>query len=431
MARVLADELGCELFEVACEDDEGDPVNGERRLRAFLAAQSFFAQRRALIAFDEAEDVFNDGHSLFGRRSTAQNRKAWINRMLEDNAVPTLWLTNCVEGLEPAFVRRFDLVFELPIPPKSQREIILRAACGDLLDARAISRIAETETLAPAIVTRAASIVHSIRDELGEAGAAAFEQLLSNTLQAQGHDALLKHDAAQPPLIYDPSLINADTDLSSIARGLANARTGRMCIYGPPGTGKTAYARWLAAQLDMPLLIKRASDLMSKWVGGNEKNIARAFWQAEQEKAILLIDEVDSFLRDRRGAHAGWETSMVNEMLTQMESFSGVLIATTNLMDGLDQAALRRFDIKLKFDFMRPDQACELFQRNCAELSLTPPPQPLLPRIMRMNKLTPGDFAAVIRQHRFRPVETPAALVEALEAECALKEQRTAPMGFL
>lgn len=119
LVRALADELGSELFEVSSEDTDGDPVNGERRLRAFRAAQSFFAQRQALITFDEVEDVFNDGDSFFGRKSTAQVRKAWINRMLEENPVPTLWLSNSINGLDPAFIRRFDMVFELPVPPKN------------------------------------------------------------------------------------------------------------------------------------------------------------------------------------------------------------------------------------------------------------------------------------------------------------------------
>ena len=113
LARTLAADLACELFEVAGEDTDGDAVDGKRRLRAFRTAQSFFAKRRALIAFDEAEDVFNDGHGLFGRKSTAQTRKSWINRMLEENAVPTIWLSNTIDGLDPAFIRRFDMVFEL------------------------------------------------------------------------------------------------------------------------------------------------------------------------------------------------------------------------------------------------------------------------------------------------------------------------------
>jgi len=99
LAKVLAKELKCELFEVASEDGDGDAVDGQKRLRAFRAAQSFFAQRRALILFDEVEDVFNDGDRFIGRKSTAQTRKGWINRMLEENPVPTLWLSNDIQPI--------------------------------------------------------------------------------------------------------------------------------------------------------------------------------------------------------------------------------------------------------------------------------------------------------------------------------------------
>lgn len=432
LARALAEELDCELFEVASEDADGDPVNGERRLRAFRAAQSFFAQRQALIAFDEVEDVFNDGDSFFGRKSTAQVRKAWINRMLEENPVPALWLSNSIRCLDPAFIRRFDMVFELPVPPKRQRERILQENCGDLLDPGSISRIAEAETLAPAVVTKASSVVRSIRAELGPTGTkAAFELLISNTLEAQGYRPVIQQDPCRLPEIYDPIFIHADADLNRVAAGIVKVRAGRVCLYGPPGTGKTAFGRWLAQQLDVPLSVKRASDLMSPYVGENEQNIARAFRQATQDGALLLIDEVDSFLQDRRGAQRGWEVSLVNEMLTQMESFPGVFIASTNLMAGLDQAALRRFDLKVKFDFLRSEQAWELLRRHCAALSLPAPQPDLLPRVMRLGQLTPGDFSAVLRQHRFRPIESPGMLVSALEAECAVKEGGKAAIGFM
>ncbi len=432
LVRALAEELECELFEVASEDADGDAVNGERRLRAFRAAQSFFAQRRALIAFDEVEDVFNDGDSFFGRKSTAQVRKAWINRMLEENPVPTLWLSNSISCLDPAFVRRFDMVFELPVPPKNQRERILQANCGDLLDASRISRIAEVENLAPAVVAKASAVVRTIRNELGQDGTRlAFERLISNTLEAQGHRPLVPHDPSRLPECYDPVFIHADTDLNRVAAGIVKARSGRLCLYGPPGTGKTAYGRWLAQEMDVPLVVKRASDLMSPYVGENEQNIARAFRLALQDGALLMIDEVDSFLQDRRGAQRGWEVSLVNEMLTQMESFPGVFIASTNLMTGLDQAALRRFDLKVKFDYLRPEQAWELLRRHCAVLKFPAPQPELLPKIIRLGQLTPGDFAAVLRQHRFRPVESPAMLVSALEAECAVKEGVKAAIGFV
>lgn len=432
LAKVLAKDIGCELFEVASEDANSDPVTGDLRLRAFRAAQSFLAQRRAFILFDEVEDVFNDGDSVFGRKSTAQTRKAWINRTLEENSLPTLWLSNSIDGLDPAFIRRFDMVFELPVPPKKQRERIIAKACSDMLDAASVARIAESESLAPAVVTTAASVVRTIRDELGDAGTAqAIELLIGSTLKAQGHASIRRVEPNRLPEIYDPVFIHADTDLTQVATGLVQSKSGRLCLYGPPGTGKTAFGRWLAEQLGVPLVVKRASDLMSMWVGENEKNIARAFKQAEQEGALLLIDEVDSFLQDRRGSHSSWEVTLVNEMLTQMESFSGVFIASTNLMEGLDQAALRRFDLKVKFDFLKPAQACELLRRHCVQLSISVPQAEHEARLQRLSKLTPGDFAAVARQNRFRPITSASALVTALEAECAVKEGSRAGIGFL
>ena len=431
LARTLARHLGCELFEVASEDEDGDPIHSTTRLRAFRAAQSFFAQRQALLVFDEAEDVFNDGADLFGAKSTAQLHKAWINRTLEDNPVPTLWLSNS-GALDAAFIRRFDMVFELPVPPRQQRLHIVQQHCQDLLEAPAMARLSEAPQLAPAVVARAAQVVRSIHGTLdGSARGQALERLVNNTLQAQGHAPIRRHDPARLPELYDPNFLNADSDLSAIAQGIAHNRSARLCLYGPPGTGKTAYGRWLAQTLEMPLLVKRASDLQSKWVGECEKNMARAFHEAEQEGALLLIDEVDSFLQDRRDAQRSWEVSQVNEMLTQMEAFAGVFIASTNLMQGLDQAALRRFDLKVRLDYLRPPQAWALLQSHCAHLGLQAPSAGEQARLARLQQLTPGDFAAVLRQSRFKPLASAADWLAALESECALKEGSKQVIGFI
>ncbi|MDN8617286.1 AAA family ATPase [Variovorax ginsengisoli] len=433
LARLLAQEFECELFEVTSEDDDGDPVGGERRLRAFRAAQSFFSQRRSLILFDEVEDVFNDGDVILGRRGTVQSRKGWLNRMLEENKVPTLWLSNAIHTLDAAFIRRFDMVIELPVPPRAQRERILRHACGELLAPDALKRLADSESLAPAVVTRAAAVVHCIQGEILEGSSSeAIERLIEGTLEAQGHRTPKRAALDQLPPTYEPSLVNADTDLVAMASGLVRTRAGRICLYGPPGTGKTAYGRWLAERIGVPLMIKRASDLMSKWVGGSEKNIARAFRSAEEEGAVLLIDEVDSFLQDRRHARASWEVSQVNELLTQMECFGGVFIASTNLVRNLDQAALRRFDLKIKLDFLKPEQAARLLGLQCAALGLGTPTPAQLSRVTRLIQLTPGDFAAIARRSRFHPIASVDYLLVALEAECAMKEAGArSVLGFL
>ena len=432
LAKVLAQELDCQLFEVASEDNDGDPINGERRLSAYRAAQSFFTGQRSMILFDESEDVFNDGDIFSGRKSTAQTRKAWINKTLEENTVPTIWLSNSVRCLDPAFIRRFDMIVEISIPTKSQREQIIKGISADLLDTVSIARIARSEELAPAVVSKAVSVISTIQDQLGEEGTSkAIELLINSTLEAQGHAEILKHHPNRVPEIYDPSFINADFDLAQVAEGLKQSKSGRLCLYGVPGTGKTAYGRWLAEQLDVPLIVKRASDLISPWVGGSEQNVAQAFKQAEREGAVLLIDEVDSFLQDRRKSKNSWETTLVNEMLTQMESFSGIFIASTNLMDGLDQAVLRRFDLKVKFNFLEATQVSGLFKRYCIQMKLEKPQPSELTEVLRMRNLTPGDFATVIRQSRFRPILSCGALIAALQQECAMKEGAKPAMGFL
>ncbi len=145
---------------------------------------------------------------------------------------------------------------------------------------------------------------------------------------------------------------------------------------------------------------------------------------------MLLIDEVDSFLRDRRGAKASWEVTQVNEMLTQMEQFEGIFIASTNLMDGFDPAALRRFDMKLRFEPLRPAQALALLQAHCSAQGWALP-EHAAALLAPLHQLTPGDFAAALRQHRFAPLADAPALLKVLQAECALKENAGQRIGFV
>jgi transitional endoplasmic reticulum ATPase len=432
LSKVLAQEVGCELFEISTTDEEGDPIDGERRLRALKAGQCFFTGRKSIFLFDEVEDVFNDGHWFLGTKSTAQKHKGWMNQMLEENPVPTFWVSNSGDGIDPAFIRRFDMIVELPVPPIKQRERIIKQACNEFLDDKSVRYFASSDVLAPAVITRAASVLETIRDDLTEDKLVpAFELLINNTLETQGHKTLKQYDPNQLPETYNPNIINADIDLSEITDGLKNAQSGRLCLYGPPGTGKTAYGRWLSEQLDRPLLLKKGSDLISMWVGGTEKNIANAFKEAESEHAILMIDEVDSFLQDRRSAQHSWELTAVNEMLTQMESFSGVFIASTNLMDNLDQASLRRFDLKLKFGFLKQTQAWELLLNYCSVFGIDKPANDVAPDLACLHNLTPGDFAAIARQNRFKPIKSAGDFIVALTGECQVKDNVKSPMGFI
>ncbi len=434
LARSLAEAVNALLYEVSSEDRQGVSVSGNVRLNSFGAAQCFLRKSKAIVLFDEAEDVFgtNDGlFSLFQPPSAALERKAWINRLLETNPVPAIWLSNSASGLDPAFVRRFDVVFELPVPPLRRRAQIIEGLCADLIDKDMVARLAESEVLAPAVVARAVEVVRTVRNDLKKSDVpAAVELLISNTLEAQGHAPIHARALSSTGGLYDPRYTTADADLIEITEGLRRARQGRICLYGPPGTGKTAFGQWLAVQLEMPLETKRASDLMSKYVGDNEKNVARAFSGARRRRSILMIDEVDGFLQDRRRSSTSWGLSLVNEMLTQIEAFPGIFIGTTNLIDSLDQASLRRFDLKVHFDYLTQGQAGSLLESHCAGLGLTAPLAAEKQQLSMLQVLTPGDFATVARQSRMRPIGNTAAFISRLETECNLKEGFARRIGF-
>ena len=384
-----------------------------------------------LILFDEIEDVFPVALRALLRPSLPP--KAWINDLLETNPVPTLWVSNSIWQLDPALVRRFSLVVELPNPTRSVRRRMLdQALAASGVRPQWLERMAENAHLAPALIEQAGRRAASLAGEPAVALEQRLERMLGNTLEAMGLPRKGR-TASQGLTGYRLDCLNPDEDLTAIAEGLDKDPRGRLCLYGPPGTGKTAFAEHIARALDRPLLIKRASDLLSKWVGDTEQHIARMFGEAERETAVLLLDEADSFLRERSGSHYSWEVTQVNELLTQMEGFDGLFIAATNLIDTLDAASLRRFDLKVRFDYLRPEQTERLFVQVLAEQGVaTDLDAEFLDRLGQLDRLTPGDFSTVIRRLRITGEPwTPEGLLEGLRAEYRAKpESRQRPMGF-
>ncbi len=174
----------------------------------------------------------------------------------------------------------------------------------------------------------------------------------------------------------------------------------------------------------MEVLVKRASDLLGAHVGQSEQQIAAAFQEAQDKEQFLIFDEADSLLGDRRHAHQSWEVSQVNEMLTWMESHQLPFACTTNLMDRIDQASLRRFTFKVGFNHLTNAQicfACRYFFNIDAPAS-----------IKDLTNLTPGDFMVVQKKAKIlRLLDRPKELIKMLEVECSVKENTSTPIGFL
>jgi SpoVK/Ycf46/Vps4 family AAA+-type ATPase len=181
-------------------------------------------------------------------------------------------------------------------------------------------------------------------------------------------------------------------------------------------------------------MIRQASDIMSKYVGETEQNMAKMFEEAQTENAVLLLDEADSFLRNRRLAERNYEISEVNEMLQGMERFSGVFICTTNLFQELDEAALRRFTFKVQFKPLTGPQRERMFVAEALGGDAGLMTDEHRSRLAQLTSLAPGDFASVKRQtdvlgETFEPDE----FLSQLEAEHRVKPEvrQQRGMGFL
>ncbi len=225
---------------------------------------------------------------------------------------------------------------------------------------------------------------------------------------------------------YDISVLNVSIPAQEIVDMVMNAQYNevnggiRMLFYGLSGTGKTELARYIAEKLNKRILLKRASDILGMYVGDEEKNIKRAFEDAESSGDILLFDEADTFFADRSSAAHNWERSMVNEFLTQMEEFSGILICTTNLRQIMDPAMQRRFHILTEFKALRPEGIAKLLKSFFGTYTFD---DALISPLVRYSTVTPGDFGSLAGKIRFMPQDkiTPQLIIDEL---CKIQEEK-------
>ena len=342
-----------------------------------------------------------------------------MNRLVERAAAPTIWITNDVDRLGPAIIRRMSLALRFPKPSLSVRKTMVARIAKQRGLSLERNRPLGTRTNAcpPALIENAIRSAAHVRGSASDARA-----ILGSALRALGRRDVPTKSAS---IRFDPTLSSADVDLARLADQVArsSSRALSFCLSGPPGAGKSAYARHLAERLDLDVLEKRFSDLSSMWLGESEKTIAAAFEEAADLRAFLIIDEADSLLRDRLAAQHSWEITQVNEMLTQMERHPYPYRLHHQRAGTLGCGGGAAVSVQGAFSFNDPRIKSPKHSGSAFGAAA--------PRtVLKLSGLTPADFATVSRKASVLGEHDVRILTQWLETEAQAKPNAGQPIGF-
>ena len=430
LAKSIAKAVGLELFAINILDGDGEDDRGLRK-RSMFAVQNHPAVADQIILIDECDQLINSRPSYFFG-SNSGDQKAWLNEYIDTNNLKTIWITNSISNIDDSVIRRFNYILEFSDLSNIQREKILNTISSknscSFLNAEDIKLLAKSEKLTSGHFSIALETVRKLKVSDSKKKEY-FTNILTEHQNTLGQKPLRLKSINTNYCIRGLNIDQSPTSLIEHSKRILERIEQddsdinlNILLYGPPGTGKTEFVKYLAQELGKEILLKRASDLLSMYVGGSEKNIRQAFEEAEKEKKILFIDEADSLMSSRDGHNRTWETTQVNEILTCMENFRGILLCATNHIDNLDMAAQRRFLFKLKFDYLNKDGVVHFYDKFFSTSVNAKISDEQIINLGCIQGLTPSDFNNLRRKFEIFNPQNHEDIFNQLQLEVSYKK---------
>jgi transitional endoplasmic reticulum ATPase len=387
LARAVANESDAEFFLINGPEIMGSAYGeSEKKLREIFEAATKAAP--SILFIDEIDSIAPKRDQVHGeaeKRLVAQLLTLMDGLEARTNLV-VIAATNRPDAIDEALRRpgRFDREIIIGVPDESGRREVLAIhtrgmPLGNTVDLKELARTTYGFVGADlAALTREAAIeaVRRIMPKIDLASGNIAPEILEN-LRVTREDFLEALKRVQPsamrevmvqvPNVRWEDIGGLDEAQMRLKEGIelpmrspeAFHRLGirpakGFLLYGPPGTGKTLLAKAVAREANANFISIKASDLLSKWYGESEKQIARLFARARQvAPTIIFLDEIDSLAPARTGGAGGGAQAsdrVVNTLLAEMDGLeemqSVVVIGATNRPTFMDPALLRpgRFD---------------------------------------------------------------------------------------
>ena len=427
--------LGLPAYEIVRVNEN---TTMDRRASILACLNMTNPGKGAIILVDEADNILNTKLSWFARGETQD--KGWLNQLLEKPGARMIWVTNSIDNIEDSVLRRFAYSVYFKPFNRLQRIQLWENVLSQNKCKRFFSK-SDIDLMAKRFNVSAGVIDLSVKKAIETNPKSKRDFHSSITMALNAHLALLNsgNEPANKEIIeknysLDGLNINGDLDvmikqLEKFDQFLRESNHDKilnmnLLFYGPPGTGKSELARYIATHLDREIICKRVSDIQNMYVGETEKNIKKAFQEAESDEAVLIFDEAESLLFTRDRAQRSWEISFTNEFLTQMEKFRGILICTTNRSMDLDEASVRRFNHKIEFNYLTGDGNIIFYEKLLLNLAKMPLNDSIKNALKRIDNLAPGDFKTVRDRFAFYSPKdvNHQILVNALAEEALIKD---------
>jgi len=439
LARSLAKRFGLDLYTVRV-DEQGD--DHDFRFRAIHATVNAVKRRSGLILVDEADEILNAASMPNIQNLT---NKSWINNFLDNHDRKIIWITNRSREIEPSTMRRFAFSLKFDrLTAKNRTNVfqyeLRKQGLKGSIDADAVCDLAKLYDVDAGGIVNAVNVMKLQRRGTPETLRHMAETVLRNHQEA----TVGKKYSIRPRDFRNYSLegLNTSQDLEKIAlvlKDFIEKKVGKgvpsvtALLYGMPGTGKSEFVHYLGNVLGKDITLKRVSDIESMYVGETEKNIAQAFREAQENGNILFFDEADSFFYPRKDALRSFEKKFTNELLAQLDNFQGIVLFSTNDIEGLDHAAIRRFSFKVQFLPLKASGILHFYRLLL--MPMVGPEEMTIEeqaRLMAIRNLTPGDFKVVKDQYSFASEQAPphGELITALEREVEHKREKKMIRGF-